>query len=121
MRAVIRGLRNAVPFLYLPDMDFGPKDSLFVPFFGVPTATVTALSRLASMTGARVVPCITRQLPGAGGYVARALAYGVGALGDERVREFLRRTLASKLAKLDVATLGASLLVVFNGLRLLRK
>ncbi len=71
LRAVIRGLRNAVPFLYLPDMDFGPKDSLFVPFFGVPTATVTALSRLASMTGARVVPCITRQLPGAGGYVAR--------------------------------------------------
>ncbi len=47
-----------------------------------------------------------------GGYVARALSYGVGALGDERVREFLRRTLTAKLAKLDVATLGASLLDV---------
>ena len=58
-------------FFYLPDMDLGPRDSLFVPFFGVPTATVTGLSRLARMTGARVVPCITRQLPGAAGYVTR--------------------------------------------------
>jgi KDO2-lipid IV(A) lauroyltransferase len=29
------------------------------------------LSRLARLTGARVVPCITRQLPGVGGYVTR--------------------------------------------------
>jgi KDO2-lipid IV(A) lauroyltransferase len=64
-------LRKGIAFFYLPDMDLGPKDSLFLPFFGVPTATVTGLSRLARMTGARVVPCITRQLPGAGGYITR--------------------------------------------------
>jgi KDO2-lipid IV(A) lauroyltransferase len=52
-------------------MDFGPDDAVFVPFFGVETATVTGLSRLARITGARVVPCITRQLPGAQGYVTR--------------------------------------------------
>ena len=71
LRPVIRGLRKGVSFFYSPDMDLGPKDSLFVPFFGVPAATVAGLSRLARMTGARVVPCITRQLPGAGGYVTR--------------------------------------------------
>jgi KDO2-lipid IV(A) lauroyltransferase len=71
LRPVVRGLRKGVAFFYLPDMDFGPDDAVFVPFFGVETATVTGLSRLARITGARVVPCITRQLPGAQGYVTR--------------------------------------------------
>ena len=71
LRPVIRGLRKGIPFFYLPDMDLGPRDSMFVPFFGVSTATVAGLSRLARLTGARVVPCITHQLPGAGGYVTR--------------------------------------------------
>ena len=43
-------------------MDFGPKESIFSPFFGVQAATIPALSRLARLTGARVVPCITRQV-----------------------------------------------------------
>ena len=55
---------------YLPDLDFGPKRSVFVPFFGVPAATVTGLSYIARTTGAAVLPCVTRMLPG-GGYVAR--------------------------------------------------
>jgi KDO2-lipid IV(A) lauroyltransferase len=71
VRPIINALREGVPFYYLPDMDFGPRDSLFVPFFGVPAATIPGLSRLARMTGARVVPCVTRQLPGAAGYVLR--------------------------------------------------
>jgi KDO2-lipid IV(A) lauroyltransferase len=71
VRPVIRGLRKGIAFFYLPDMDLGPKDSLFIPFFGVRAATVTGLSRLARITGARIVPCVTRQLPGAGGYVTR--------------------------------------------------
>ena len=57
-------------FYYLPDLDFGPKRSVFVPFFGVPAATVTGLAYIARTTGAAVVPCVTRMLPG-GGYVAR--------------------------------------------------
>ncbi len=28
-----------MPFFYLPDMDFGGRDAIFVPFFGVPAAT----------------------------------------------------------------------------------
>lgn len=56
-------------YYYLPDLDFGPKRSVFVPFFGVRAATVTGLAYIARTTGAAVVPCVTRMLPG-GGYVA---------------------------------------------------
>jgi KDO2-lipid IV(A) lauroyltransferase len=61
MRKAIKALKEGFPFYYLPDMDFGPKESIFVPFFGVPAATITGVSRLARLTGAQVVPCITRQ------------------------------------------------------------
>jgi KDO2-lipid IV(A) lauroyltransferase len=50
-------------------MDYGPSDAIFVPFFGMPAATISGLSRIAKATGAVVVPCITRQE--SGGYVAR--------------------------------------------------
>ena len=69
LRSIVRILREGLPFYYLPDMDYGERDSIFVPFFGVPAATITGLSRLASVAGAVVVPAVTRQLPGAGGYV----------------------------------------------------
>jgi len=58
-------------YYYLPDLDFGPKRSVFVPFFVVPAATVTGLAYIARTTGAAVVPCVTRMLPGGGGYLAR--------------------------------------------------
>ncbi len=60
MRRALKALKEGYPFYYLPDMDFGARDALFVPFFGVPAATITGLSRLARATGARVVPVITR-------------------------------------------------------------
>jgi hypothetical protein len=62
-------MRDGVPFYFLPDMDLGPRDSVFVPFFGVPAATVTSVARLAQMTEAVVVPCVTEMT--AQGYVAR--------------------------------------------------
>jgi lauroyl/myristoyl acyltransferase len=54
--------------MYSPDEDFGERQSVFVPFFGVPTATLTTLGRLAHMTNALVAPCFTRLLPGGRGY-----------------------------------------------------
>lgn len=62
MRKILKALKDGHQFYYLPDMDFGPKESIFVPFFGVPAATVPALSRLVRLTGACVVPVITRQV-----------------------------------------------------------
>lgn len=70
VRAAIRAIRDGYAFCYLPDLDFGPRDSIFVPFFGVPAATVTGVSRLARITGAKLLPCVARMLPGGAGYVA---------------------------------------------------
>lgn len=63
LKPIIRYIREGRPFYYLPDQDMGARASVFVPFFGVPAATVTALSRIAQSTNALVVPCITRLLP----------------------------------------------------------
>ena len=62
LRPVIRALREGVFFHFSPDMDLGPRDTLFVPFFGVSCATTPSLARLAQMTGARVVPLVTRMV-----------------------------------------------------------
>ena len=71
IKPVIKTIKSGVPFYYLPDNDFGARDAVFVPFFKVPAATITGLSRLSKLTGAAVVPCVTRQLPGGGGYVLK--------------------------------------------------
>ncbi|MEY3951251.1 MAG: Lipid biosynthesis lauroyl acyltransferase [Pseudomonadota bacterium] len=45
---------------FLPDMDFGERDAVFASFFGQPAATVTSVVRLAQMTGAHILPMVTR-------------------------------------------------------------
>lgn len=67
LKAVIRAMHKGLPFYYLPDLDHGRKNSIFVPFFGVPAATVPMASRLARVTGAKVCFCITEMT--AEGYV----------------------------------------------------
>jgi KDO2-lipid IV(A) lauroyltransferase len=71
IRPVVKAMREGLPLYYLPDMDFGARDALFVPFFDVPAATITGLSRMARLARAVVVPAVTRQLPGGQGYVLR--------------------------------------------------
>lgn len=67
IRAALRALRSGCPLYYLPDQDLGRAHSAFVPFFGVPAATTTALARLAGAADAIVLPCLARQRP-LGGY-----------------------------------------------------
>jgi KDO2-lipid IV(A) lauroyltransferase len=69
VRAAIRHLRAGIPFYFLPDIDLGMRDAVFVPFFGVAAATVTATARLAQLSGATVLPFVTLLTPG--GYVGR--------------------------------------------------
>ena len=69
LRNVIRVVKSGKAFYFLPDMDFGKRDSIFVPFFGVQAATITTLPRLAKLTGAAVIPVITRQV--GDGYVVK--------------------------------------------------
>ena len=71
VRSALRAMQAGLPFYYLPDMDYGERDTIFVPFFGVDAATITGVSRLARLAGARVLPCVTRMLPGGRGYVVR--------------------------------------------------
>jgi KDO2-lipid IV(A) lauroyltransferase len=98
---VVRALRKGIPFYYLPDQDYGPRDSVFVPFFGVPTATITGVSRIAHMTHATILPFVVRMLPGGQGYEAQFYpawtdfptedvavdARRVNAFMEDRVRE----------------------------------
>ena len=69
VRPALRAMQAGRPFYYLPDMDYGQRDTIFVPIFGVNAATITGVSRLARLAGARVLPCVTRMLPGGAGYV----------------------------------------------------
>ena len=71
IRPVVKAMREGLPLYYLPDMDLGARDAVFVPFFGVPAATITGLARIARLARAVVVPAVTRQLPGAQGYELR--------------------------------------------------
>jgi len=63
VKPIIRAMREGLPFFMLPDMDFGAKDAEFVPFFGVPAATLTAVPRIAATTRAKVIPVIATILP----------------------------------------------------------
>ena len=63
MRPIVKALREGRALYFLPDMDFGARDAIFTPFFGVPAATVTALPRLAQLGRATVLPVVARQTP----------------------------------------------------------
>ncbi len=65
---IIKAMRQGAVFYYLPDQDPGRHNTAFIPFFGVPAATLTTLGRLARITNAIVVPCFPRQLPYGRGY-----------------------------------------------------
>ena len=101
VRPALAALKRGIPFYYLPDQDYGPRDAIFVPFFAASAATITGLSRMTRLTGARVLPCVTRMLPGGAGYELRcypvwenfpsgddaADARRMNAFIEERVRE----------------------------------
>ena len=63
LKALVSALRAGEPLYLLPDMDYGPRDSVFVPFYGVTAATIPSLSRFARMGGARVLPILSRLTP----------------------------------------------------------
>lgn len=70
-RALFRAIRRGDGFFNLPDMDFGIRDAAFVPFFGVPAATLLAPSRMARALNMIVQPVIAEILPGGHGYRVR--------------------------------------------------
>jgi KDO2-lipid IV(A) lauroyltransferase len=63
VKPVLHRLRRGEVLYLLPDMDFGPSQSIFVPFFGVQAATVPSLSRFAQLGRAVVMPVVSRLTP----------------------------------------------------------
>jgi Kdo2-lipid IVA lauroyltransferase/acyltransferase len=70
-KPLMRAVKEGMGFFNLPDMDFGARDAAFVPFFGVPAATLLAPSRMARAMRMKVQPVIGEMLPGGRGYVVR--------------------------------------------------
>lgn len=68
VRTMVRQLKKGRAIWYAPDQDYGAAHSIFVPFFGVPAATITATSQLARMGRAKVIPFTCLRKP-SGGYV----------------------------------------------------
>ncbi len=68
VRAMIKVLRAGRAIWYAPDQDYGPKQSLFVPLFGIVAATVTATTKFARLGKARVVPFTQKRLEDGSGY-----------------------------------------------------
>lgn len=60
VKQILSGLRQGDKLYLLPDMDFGPAESIFVPFFNVPAATLPSLSRFARLGRAQVMTAVTR-------------------------------------------------------------
>lgn len=58
-RPLIREVRKGKIMIYLADEDLGEKNSIFVPFYGVPKATLPVLGRLAQSCKAVVLPCVS--------------------------------------------------------------
>jgi len=88
LKALVSALRAGEPLYLLPDMDYGAADSVFVPFYGVPAATITSLSRFARLARAQVVPVISRMTPQ--GYEMTVLPRWEGYPTDDPVADTAR-------------------------------
>jgi KDO2-lipid IV(A) lauroyltransferase len=71
LRDLIREIQTGNFIFIAPDIDLGPRDSVFVPFFGIQTSTITSVSRLALLSGAEVCLMTTTLNANRSGYVCR--------------------------------------------------
>ena len=60
VKEILAALRSGEMLGILPDMGFGPEESIVVPFYGMPTYTVPSLHRFARLGKAKVIPVLNR-------------------------------------------------------------
>jgi KDO2-lipid IV(A) lauroyltransferase len=89
IRRTVRYLKDGGSVWYAPDQDMRGKDSVFVPFFGIAAATITATHHLARLSGAAVIPFFHRRNAG-GGYSLRLEAPLADFPGDDVVADTAR-------------------------------
>ena len=87
---LIRAIKRGYVFFNLPDMDFGPQEAVFVPFMGVPAATLMAPSKMARSLKMTVQPVVAEMLPGGQGYRVRFLAPWTDFPTDDPVADAAR-------------------------------
>lgn len=68
VRTMLKVLRQGRAIWYAPDQDYGRKQSVFVPLFGIEAATVTATTKFARLGRALVVPFTQERLADGSGY-----------------------------------------------------
>lgn len=61
---LIKGLKRGHAMWYAPDQDFGGKDTVFVPLFGLEATALTAPARIAAMADVPVMPCCIERKTG---------------------------------------------------------
>ncbi|WP_374666367.1 lipid A biosynthesis acyltransferase [Ramlibacter sp.] len=81
VRGLVSALKGGEVMYLLPDMNFGPEESIFVPFYGLQAATVPSLSRFARLGRARVVPIVSVMTET--GYEVRVLPAWAGFPTDD--------------------------------------
>ncbi len=81
VKTIVSSLRQGDVLYLLPDMNFGPHESVFVPFYGVQACTVPSLSRFAKLGRAKVVPVVTRMTDA--GYDVQVLPAWTHFPGDD--------------------------------------
>jgi KDO2-lipid IV(A) lauroyltransferase len=89
-KPLFRAIKRGDAFFNLPDMDFGARDAAFVPFFGVPAATLLAPSRMARALGMVVQPVVSEMLPGGQGWRIRFLEPWTDFPTDDAVADTAR-------------------------------
>ena len=88
VKPIVAALRKGNPLYLLPDMNFGPSESVFVPFYGVSAATVPSLSRFARLGRAKVVPVLSELTPT--GYAVHVLPSWPDFPGEDVVADTAR-------------------------------
>lgn len=74
VRTIYRALKANHVVWYTGDQDFGPRHAVFVPFFGVPAATVTAASRFVRANHAMALSIDFRRDDRSGRYTVEVSA-----------------------------------------------
>ncbi|MGP1955045.1 MAG: LpxL/LpxP family acyltransferase, partial [Arsenophonus sp. NC-QC1-MAG3] len=69
IKGMIRSLKQGEILWYAPDHDYGPRKSVFVPFFAVKnTATTIGTHILTKLTNPAIIPFTPKRLANAKGY-----------------------------------------------------
>jgi KDO2-lipid IV(A) lauroyltransferase len=89
LRATVKYLRGGGIVWYAPDQDMRGKDAVFVPFFGIPAATITATHHLARLSGAVVIPFFHERRAD-GGYALRLAPPLENFPGDDVIEDTAR-------------------------------